>query len=293
MSVTKYVLITPARNEEAYIEKTIQSVTSQSLLPEKWVVVSDGSTDATDSIVNRYVQSHDFIQLVTATNSGRPNFGSKVKAINEGYKHLQGIQYDYIGNLDADVSFDADYFKQLLEKFSNHEKLGIAGGIICELINGKYLSQNISLNSVAGAVQLFRQQCYKDIDGYIPMKYGGIDAAAEIMARMHGWEVKTFPELKVLHPRRVTTGGKNMLQTRYYQGVTNYLLSYHPLFHISSCVSRFTDKPYFLGSIMSMIGYFFAHLQKYEKKIPKDAAKFLRAEQMKRLKLSLRYRKRI
>ncbi len=293
MSEIKYVLITPARNEEAYIESTIQSVISQSLLPEKWVIVSDGSTDATEAIVSRYESSYPFIQLVTATGSGKPNFGSKVNAINEGYKHLQNLQYNFIGNLDADVSFDSNYFKILLEEFASSDQLGIAGGVICELVNGKYVAQNLSSNSVAGAVQLFRNQCYQDIGGYIPMKFGGIDAAAEIMARMHEWEVRTIPELRVLHPRRVSTGGKNILQTRFNQGITNHLLGYHPLFHIASCVYRFTDKPYFIGGFISIFGYFFALLKKDKKSIPQEAITFLRAEQLRRLKLSFLNRKRI
>ncbi len=280
-----YVLITPARNEEAYIEKTIQSVVAQTVLPKKWVIVSDGSTDSTDLIVRRYAKKHTFIQLLTVSRDGKFNFGSKVNAFNEGYKHLQDINYDFIGNLDADVVFSSHYYHYILEEFGKKQNLGIAGGIIQELINNKYVTQKISSNSVAGAVQLFRRQCYESIGGYIPMEFGGIDAAAEILARANGWDVKTFPEFKVLHNGPVTTGRNNIVTTRFYQGLTNYLLGYHPLFHIISCLSRVTYKPFLLGSISSLYGYYWAFFQKRKHKLPENAIKYLRFEQKERLRL--------
>ena len=118
-----YVLITAARNEEAYIEKTINSVISQTILPRKWVIVSDGSTDRTDQIVNKYAAKHDFIQLVHISGSTQRNFRSKVNAINIGYERLKHIEYEFIGILDADVSFKSDYFESILREFQKNPKL--------------------------------------------------------------------------------------------------------------------------------------------------------------------------
>ncbi len=292
MNTKRYVLITPARNEEAYIEKTIQSVINQTTLPEKWIIVSDGSTDSTDQIVSGYAEKHAFIQLITAQQNGRYNFGSKVNAINEGYKYLSNVHYDFIGNIDADVSFEPSYFINILKEFEENQELGIAGGVISELVNGNYSKQNISLNSVAGAVQLFRRKCYESIGGYIPMRFGGIDAAAEILARVNGWHVRTLPEITVLHHRSITTGGKNIISTRFYQGLTNYLLGYHPLFHIASCLSRATERPYLIGSICLLYGYYWAFFKRYKRELPKNAIKYLRSEQMERLGESLLTRKR-
>ena len=102
---------------------------------------------------------------------------------------------------DADVTFDENYFESILTQFHENPSLGISGGVICDVINGKINHHVISADwSVSGAIQLFRRKCYEDIGGYIPIKRG-IDAIAEVMARMQGWEVRSFPEFKVLHHR--------------------------------------------------------------------------------------------
>lgn len=284
MEEKKYIIITPARNEEDFIKFTIESVISQSVLPLKWVIVSDGSTDGTDDIVSTYSKKHKFIYLLSANSTGDRNFGSKVNAIKAGFKLIDNENYDYLGFLDADVSFDSNYFKAILEKFEGSQKLGVGGGIIQELIKGKYVTQNNSLNSVAGAVQTFRRKCYEDIGGYIPLKYGGIDTAAEIIARSKGWDVQTFPELKVLHHRRVMTGKGNQFKVKYRHGITHYMLGYHPLFQILRCLLRIKDRPYFLGSFFIMLGYLNATRKKYERQLPDDVVAFLQKEQMQRIK---------
>jgi biofilm PGA synthesis N-glycosyltransferase PgaC len=121
----EYVLITPAKNEEAYIEKTIEAVLSQTVLPQKWVIVSDGSVDFTDEIVARYEQRHSFICLVRAGKQGQKDFGSKVKAFQAGYSQVRDAHYDFLGNLDADVTFGADYYEQILERFHANPGLGL------------------------------------------------------------------------------------------------------------------------------------------------------------------------
>ena len=60
----KYVLITPARNEEAFIEKTLDSMVRQTLAPERWVIIDDGSTDRTAEIVKKYRERCHWIELV-------------------------------------------------------------------------------------------------------------------------------------------------------------------------------------------------------------------------------------
>jgi biofilm PGA synthesis N-glycosyltransferase PgaC len=289
----RYVLVTPAKNEEVCIKNTIEAVLSQTIRPEKWVIVSDGSTDRTDEIVSSYEQQYPFIKLVRAGASGKKgqkNFGSKVKAFQAGYDEIRDTPYEFVGNLDADVTFDPDYFERILEKFRANGKLGLAGGLIYELHEGKFVPQNMSLNSVAGAVQLFRREGYESFGGYIPLKRGGVDAAAEIMTRMHGWQVQTFDEIAVMHHRRVSTGGSSILSTRFRQGMTNYLLGYHPVFQIMSCLFRISDAPFLVGGITSLLGYSWAFIKRYERGMPAEAVKYLRSEQMARIASSFTLR---
>ncbi|MEW6115774.1 MAG: glycosyltransferase family A protein [Nitrospirota bacterium] len=284
MAHAHYVLITPARNEEAYIEKTLRSVIAQTVLPSKWVIVSDGSTDGTDEIVQKYAAHYSFIRLVKAQEQGQRNFGSKVSAFKAGYDSLGDVNYEFLGNLDADVSFKPDYYENILGRLQRDARLGIAGGIIVELINNRFVPQKNSTNSVAGAIQLFRRACYEEIGGYISIESGGIDSAAEIMARSLGWKVQTFCELEVFHHRRVASVGTHILKARYRQGITHYLLGYHPLFHLIKCAYRSTEKPYVLGSLFVLCGYFRSSLLRLQRPMPAYAIRYFRQEQMERVR---------
>lgn len=288
MASNSYVLITPARNEEDYIEKTILSVISQTFLPLRWVIVSDGSTDRTDEIVDNYAQKYEFIDFLRNAK-GEKNFGSKVLAFNAGYDTIKELEFSFIGNLDADVSFDESYFSSILSCFDANSKLGLAGGIITEYVKGKLVAQKTSPNSVAGAVQLFRRQCYEEIGGYIQMPFGGIDAAAEIQVRAKGWEVNTLVKYRVLHHRPVRTGRKSAVSTMFYRGVSYYQLGYHPLFLGLSSIMRFKERPYVIGGLSRIAGYCWAKMKKYDRKIPDSAVRYLQHEQLNRLKALSRF----
>ncbi len=279
-----YVLITPARNEESFIENTIKAVVSQTVLPRKWVIVSDGSTDNTDKIVEYYAKRYTFIKLVKTENTSNRNFGSKAKAFNTGYKKLGPVKYNFIGNLDADVTFEPEYFENILKQFEKKPRLGIGGGIIVQLVNNTYYEMKYNLKSVAGAVQLFRRQCYENIGGYIPLKFGGIDAAVEIIARMKGWEIQTYPDYKVYHHRRIGTGYGSIYKSMFQKGINNYTLGYHPVFHIFHSIYFFQKYPYIIGGLLMILGYNWALLSKFELQLPRKVIDYLRSEQIQRMK---------
>lgn len=287
MGLDKYILITPARNEESYIERTIRSVCSQTILPARWIIVSDGSTDRTDEIVEASRKEHPFIDFLRLGRDETRNFGSKARAVNTGYGLIKRAEHDFIGNLDADVTFGGDYYENILREFGNDPRLGVAGGIICEESGGRIVEQNISGNSCAGAVQLFRRRCYEDIGGYFPMKSGGIDAVAEITARMKGWKVRTFREYKVAHHRRVGGSMGNVLKAKYRQGARDYLIGYHPLFYLAMCAFRAADSPFLVGSLLRLAGYGATGISGEKRQVGDDFVSYLRSEQMSRLRKTL------
>src|SRR5271166_3066755 len=127
LKLPTYVLITPARNESQFIELTIKSVVSQTVRPIKWVIVSDGSTDGTDDIVKKYAADHPWIELVRMPERRERHFAGKVHAFNAGYAKVRDLDYDVIGNLDADITFDEGYFDFLLREFAASPRLGVAG----------------------------------------------------------------------------------------------------------------------------------------------------------------------
>jgi len=280
----QYVLITAARNEEKYIPKTIEAVISQTIKPLKWIIVSDRSTDNTDNIVINAAKHVNFIELVSLRGDDKRNFGSQVRAINKGYEYVHGLKYNFIGNLDADVSFEPRYFELLFQKFSNNDTLGLCGGFICEEKNGEFVGRPTNnLRSVPHAIQMFRRECFEGIGGYIPLKYGGPDWCAEVMARMKGWEVSSFEDMRVLH-HRPTTSAEGYYRGRFRSGLMDYSMGSHPLFEIIKCFSRVRSRPIIIGSILRLIGYMYGYLKRETRLVPEEVTKYLRLEQVSRIK---------
>ena len=279
-----YVIITPARNEEAYIEKTIRSVVSQTVMPKKWIIVSDGSTDGTDEIVKKYKAHHDWIELVRMPEHEDRQFAAKVFAFNAGYQRIINVNYDIIGNLDADLSFEEDYFEFLLDKFSQQPELGVAGTPYTEDESDQYDYRFTNIEHVSGACQLFRRECFESIGGYIPIKGGGIDWVAVTSARMKGWKTRTFTEKTIFHHRKMGTGKGNLLSARFRLGKEDYYLGSHPLWALLRSFHQMKFKPYVVGGIFIYLGYVTAHLQGTARPIPLGLMKFYRNEQMQRMK---------
>ncbi|MFP4013481.1 MAG: glycosyltransferase family 2 protein [Chitinispirillaceae bacterium] len=280
----KYVLVTPARNEEDFIEKTIQSVLAQTVLPKRWVIVNDGSADRTGEIVQRYTRRHDWIELVNMPEHLDRQFAAKVHSFNAGYSRLVGCKYDVIGNLDADISFDPDYFEYLLDKFQNNRQLGVIGTPFVEGEKLVYDHDYMDQSHVSGACQLFRRECFEQIGGYTPIKGGGIDWAAVTTARMMGWQTRTFTDKVFRHHRSMGTGNGGLLMSRYRHGVKDYYLGGHPLWQLFRCCFQMTRPPYLMGGVFLFLGYMNGVVTRMERPLSNDLIQFHRAEQMRRLR---------
>jgi glycosyltransferase involved in cell wall biosynthesis len=283
MNTVKYVLITAAKNEESFIEKTIQSVINQLHKPAEWIIVSDGSTDTTESIVSKYASENSFVKLLINNRKEARDFASKVYALNIGLKNIKTSDYDYIGILDADVSFEKDYYSSLIEEFEKNPKLGIAGGNYFDIINGRKVHVHPSPYSVRGATQFYRKECFDKIDGIKPIKYGGEDALACYSARMYGWEIKNIESLIVLHHRPTGITGGNKFRTRIRDGFVEYNLCYHPLFQFVKCIKRIPEKPFLIGSILRFFGFWFAYIKREKRNISSELFSFIREDQIRRL----------
>jgi len=283
-AVAPYVIITPAHNEEAFIEKTICSMINQTVRPLKWIVVNDNSTDRTGEIAEQYAKQYDFLQLVNLTRSGGRHFGNKVRAFNYGLIEAQRYDYQYIGNLDADISLNKDYFEKILSKLDSCSDLGIVGGMVSTCIGEKFVSQEVALDSVAGAVQLFRRECFEQIGGYLALPQGGIDAAAEIMARMKGWKTRTFADLRVFEHRRTGTATARPLASKVKDGQRFQSLGYDFLFLSLRCVYRLMDRPRIIGSVATIYGYFKGIIKETPVVLSPNVVQYLRAEQRAKLR---------
>jgi poly-beta-1,6-N-acetyl-D-glucosamine synthase len=280
-------LITPARNEAAFIEKTVKAVVAQTVRPVRWVIVSDGSTDGTDEIVKGYLAEHNWISLVRLPERRQRNFAGKVIAFNSGYAQLRGVDYDVIGNLDADITFDEEYLGFLLSKFRDNPKLGVAGTPFREGLR-QYDYRFTSIEHVSGACQLFRRKCFEEIGGYMPLEMGGVDLVAVITARMKGWQTRTFTEKTCLHHRGMGTAKQSELMVAFRGGKGDYMYGAHPMWELLRTPYQMTKRPFVFGGCLRLLGFLWAFVTRIEKAVPADLVDFRRAEQMERLRRFLK-----
>lgn len=282
-----YVLITPARNEAAFIDQVIKSVIAQDILPLKWVIVSDGSTDGTDELVRQYATNHPWIELIRMPKRKERHFAGKVHAFNAGYAKVRDLHYDIIGNLDADITFEKDYLRFLLAKFSENPRLGVAGTPFREGAQ-QYDYRFASVEHVSGACQLFRRECFEEIGGYTPLKAGGIDLAAVLTARMKGWQTRTFIEKTCEHHKKTQAASHSNFMATFKSGYHDYLMGSHPVWQIFRSLYQMTNRPFFVGGFALLAGYSWAVVSRAQRTVSQELAAFRRQEQLLRLRELLR-----
>jgi glycosyltransferase involved in cell wall biosynthesis len=281
----RYVLVTPARNEEAFIDRTLASVVTQSVLPRRWMIVDDGSTDRTSQILEPYAARYDWIELVTRPPRPDRHFAAKVHAFNAGVERLRALDYDIIGNLDADVSFPPDFFQFLLSRFAGDPALGVAGTVFRE--DGGYSSETDSFEGhthVSGQVQLFRRACFEAIGGYVPHAAGGIDWIAVTSARMLGWKTRSFRERSFFHHRSLGTAERSKLASAFSYGEKDYYLGGHPAWEAFRVLYRMAKPPYIVGGAAICAGYLSAWMRRTRRPISPELMRFHRNEQMRKLR---------
>jgi glycosyltransferase involved in cell wall biosynthesis len=284
----KYVLITPARNEERFITKTLDSMVAQTILPERWVIIDDGSTDRTAELVQSYSKQFPWIELVQRVQRVDRSFAAKVHAFNFGFERVSSLPFEVIGNLDADLSFDPDYLEFLMQKFSEDATLGVAG---TPFIEDGYDSARHSFegeNHVAGGCQLFRRKCFEDIGGYVPNRAGGIDWIAVTTARMRGWKTRSFPEKRFRHYRRLGTAERGVVAALFSYGEKDYYLGNSPVWELFRVCYRITKQPYLVAGSSLLAGFCWAALRRTERAVTPELMRFHRQEEMKKLRAILR-----
>jgi glycosyltransferase involved in cell wall biosynthesis len=278
-----YVLITPARNEAKFIELTIEAVTRQTPLPLKWVIVSDGSTDGTDEIVERHAAGHEWIELLRLPQRAERHFAGKVMAIHAGLARVLHLPYEVIACLDADITFGPDYFSFLLERLSLDPYLGLAGTPYRETTSETYDYRFVSVEHVSGACQVFRRPCFEEIGGYVAVRGGAIDTIAATTARMKGWKTRAFTEKICFHHREVGTAQGGQLRARFNLGKRDYLIGNHPLWEVFRCAYQTTKRPFLIRAVALWAGYLSACLHGEKRPVSREFIAFRRREQMDRL----------
>ncbi len=279
----KYALITPARNEARLIEATIRAVVRQTVCPMKWVIVSDGSTDGTDEIVSRYAATHEWIELVLMPERKERHFAGKAMAINAGRARLEGLPYEALACLDADITFEPDYFEYLLGKMALDPGLGIVGTPYKDTTSETYDYRFVSLDHVSGACQVFRRTCFEDIGGYVAAKGGAIDTIAALTARMKGWKTQTFTDKISLHHRLIGTAQCGPIAARFNLGKRDYAIGNHPVWELFRGLYQMTKKPLVVRGAALIAGYLWAAMKRAERPVSAELRAFRQKEQLDHL----------
>lgn len=279
-----YVLITPARNEAAFIRLTIESVVRQTVLPARWVIVNDGSTDDTAAIISPYLAKNPWIVLVNLPVRRERHFAAKVNAFNAGRARVADIDYAIIGNMDADISFDPDHLEFLLEQFRADPQLGVAGTVFREEGYNSETDSYEGQTHVSGQCQIFRRECFDQIGGYRPNKAGGIDWMAVTSARMMGWKTRSFREKSFFHHRHMGTAERGRLASAFSYGEKDYYLGGHPIWQLFRVTYRMAKSPFVFGGLALGMGYATAWLRRMERPVSAELMKFHRREQIQKLR---------
>jgi poly-beta-1,6-N-acetyl-D-glucosamine synthase len=278
----EYVVITPVRDEEAYLRHTVESVIRQTVRPTEWVIVNDGSTDGTGAIMDQYAGEYAWIHPLHRTNRGfRKSGGGVVEAFNEGLTSLTCRDWEFIVKLDGDLSFQPDYFERCFAHFESDPRLGMGGGVIHNVMaDGTLKFEGGPAFHVRGATKIYRRQCWEDIGGYWPAP--GWDTLDEVKANMKGWTSGSFPELPLTH-YRVTGAADGSWRNQVKNGKSDFICGYHPAFMFAKCISRLACRPYVLGSIGLAYGFIAGYLTQTPQVNDPALIRYLRSQQLGRL----------
>jgi len=279
--MANYLIISPVRNEEKYIEKTINSVISQTLRPHKWIIVNDGSTDNTSVILKRYASIYPWIKVTEKKDRGFTQVGKGVmEAFYEGYNTICKEEFDFIVKLDCDVSFDNDYFQKLIKRFEQNKNLGICAGTSFTAENNKYFEEKMPQFHPWAGARMYRKRCFDDIGGLIISL--GWDIVDIIRAQMRGWTTERLTDLRIIHHRRMSSRN-GLWEGKLRTGKNFYITGYHPVFLIARSVYRLAQRPYFIESFGVIYGYIQAALNKEPLVVSKEEKKFVQRQQLRRL----------
>jgi glycosyltransferase involved in cell wall biosynthesis len=292
MPTPKFILVTPAHNERETLRATIESIAAQTLRPVRWVIVSDGSTDGTDEVIKRAASSHEFIHYIRRERDQHRSFASKVFAIRAGLDALRDLEYDFVGFLDADITLSREFCETVCLRMQAQPRQGLGGGAVYERRRSDWRLVRSSYSmGVSGMMQMFRKDCYEQIGGYLPLPLGGIDMMAEAMARMRGWQVMSFMDVRVYHHHKMGRTHGKWHRALFRRGMMEYINGYHPVFQLARCCSwALCERPLFAASLLRTAGYFWAMIRQEPLGVPRAVVDYLRAEQMSRLTAPLRRR---
>jgi glycosyltransferase involved in cell wall biosynthesis len=278
---TKYVLVTPVRDEETYLPATVESVVRQTVRPQQWIIVNDGSKDKTGRIIDDFAQQYSWIRAVHRQDRGYRKWGAGIiEAFYDGFHALTCLDWEFLCKLDGDFSFEPDYFESMWRKFAENPRLGIAGGYLYHFENGKKTIEEHPAFHVRGGAKIYRRACWDALGG---LWVGpGSDTVDEVKANMLGWSSRSFRDVQIQH-LRWTGATYGRWGGVVKDGKTDYVSGYHPLFMLAKSCARLGQRPYVIRSLALLYGYVQAHLEQIPRVDDPQLIRYLQQQQLAKL----------
>lgn len=271
----RYVIVSPVKDEEQYVEKTLRATIRQTVKPSHWVIVDDGSHDQTPEILDRYTRSHPWIRVLRINRDAIRQLGSaEIRAFQAGYQLVSAEDFDFIVKLDCDLDFAPDYFEQLIRKFNEDENLGIASGIYLENHLGEWHPVPMPAYHAAGASKMVRKQCFQDMGGFV--LFPGWDTVDEIKAQARGWKTRHFATLQFRHLKNEGSAS-GAASTSLLHGEVCYVTGAGKIWVLLKALHRMaTGRPFIWGGLIMIWGYVRAWITRQPLLVSDDEARFYR-----------------
>ena len=280
------LIVSPCRNEADYMRRTLDSVVGQSLRPARWVIVDDGSTDATPRILDEYAAQHDWIEVVRRADRGRRAVGPGViEAFYDGYDRVRDQGHPYLCKLDLDLDLPPRYFETLIQRMEADPRIGTCSGKPYIRRNGRLVSERRGDEMSVGMTKVYRRACFDAIGGFVhEVMWDAIDCHK---ARQLGWKAVSWddPDLNFEHLRPMGSSQTSIWTGKRRHGYGQYYMGSDPLYFLATCVFRMAEPPYVLGGLAMAQGYLGAWLRRAPRHGDAELRAFIRAYQRRALRV--------
>jgi len=271
LAACRYAVVSPVKDEEKYVERTIRSVLGQTIRPVRWIIVDDGSKDRTPEIIKQCVSGIDWIQCLRIDRDGNRELGiTEIKAFTVGHKLLEDVEYDFIVKLDCDVELPPTYFEEMLRRFDEKAALGIASGAFFEEHDGQWVFIRMPDYHASGATKMVRAKCFRDIGGFVQRK--GWDTIDEIRARALGWETERIQTLTFRHLKREGSAS-GVVYSNLLEAEVDYVIGNSLAFVLLKAIYRMvSQRPFVVAGSIMLWGFVKAWITNVPRQVTKEQA---------------------
>ena len=281
-----YLLISPCRNEADFMVDTLESVVNQSVLPAKWIIVDDGSTDATPEILQKYSDQYDFIHIVTRENRGHRSVGPGViEAFYAGLDIVDLNIYQFVCKLDLDLELPVGYFQLLMQRMNENPRIGTCSGKPYNRCDDRLVSEKRGDEMSVGMTKFYRVNCFQQIGGFVSeVMWDAIDCHR---CRQLGWIACSWddPDLRFVHLRIMGSSQDSVYQGRMRHGFGQYFMGTSLMYMFATSVYRMLHPPYIFGGMAMFWGYLKSLVKRAPRYRDENLQKFIRRYQWRCLLL--------